>query len=250
MFRNNRQRSRTSSHRHFAGRRSSVFHIEQLECRQMLSGAPPTALDDTYSVGPINPLNIDSVNDGPGFRLTEGVTDPGPGGGGISIGDQQFVMIRFSVSTIDPMRTYEMGGQFGGFRGNGYIFGAIVALTDENDVPDSVDLSTPDVLGTTLIPVFNEADPDRSFITSGKLSVELSRGFYAAVFGSGKFGATSDGFSPFVSSQNHEYILLQHRRLVGYAESYDPRLCPIGRRLRRRAGQRQRPGRRRADRDG
>ncbi len=168
----------------------------------MLSGAPPTALDDTYSVGPINPLSIDSINDGPGSRLTEGVTDPGPGGGGISISDQQFVMIRFQVSTIDPIRTYEIGGQFGGFRGNGNIFGAIVALTDINDVPDSVDLSTPDVLGTTLIPVFNEADPDRSFITSGKLSLELSRGFYAAVFGSGKFGATSDGFSPFVSSQN------------------------------------------------
>ncbi len=202
MFRNNRQRSRASSHRTFAGRGSSVFHIERLECRQMLSGAPPTALDDTYAVGPINPLSIDSINDGPGFRLLGGVPDPGSGGGGIAIMDEQFVMMRFSFATSGPMRTYEMGGQFGGFRGNGYIFGAIVALSGANDVPDSVDLSTPDVLGTTLIPVFNEADPDRSFITSGKLSVELAPGYYAAVFGSGKFGATSDGFSPFVSMPN------------------------------------------------
>jgi VCBS repeat-containing protein len=178
--------------------------IERLEDRQLLSGAPPTALDDTYAVGPVNPLSIDSINDGPGSRLMQGASDPGPSGGGIAIGDNQFVMIRFQVPAPDPVRTFEMGGQFGGFRGNGYIFGAIVALTDENDVPDSVDLSTPDVLGTTLIPVFNEADPDRSFITRGKLSVEISRGFYAAVFGSGKFGATSDGFSPFVSMPNSD----------------------------------------------
>ncbi|NOZ38879.1 MAG: hypothetical protein GXP24_01465 [Planctomycetes bacterium] len=70
----------------------------------------------------------------------------------------------------------------------GTFFGAIVALDDENDFPDSGDFSTPDFLGSTLLtfPVLS----DEVF---GDLSLSLDPGWYALIFGSGLFDTTGGG---------------------------------------------------------
>jgi len=101
----------------------------------------------------------------------------------------QFLGARFVVDST--VKTTSIGGHFisdGGPAGNGKFFGGIVALTTQSDFPDSIDLSTPDVLGTTLLTF-----PDPSSEVSAPLEVTLSPGIYAVVFGTGLFGATSSG---------------------------------------------------------
>jgi hypothetical protein len=68
------------------------------------------------------------------------------------------------------------------------LFAAIVLLKNENDFPDSEDLSTSDVLGTTLIDF-----PEPSEETWGELAITLEPGWYALVFGGGLFGANGAG---------------------------------------------------------
>ena len=160
----------------------------------MLSGAPPQALDDTYAVPIDDPLVVHSPTTTVGTRLSQPISIPPHGlSGGSSIIPEQFLMIRFEVSGL--VRTSQIGGLVGSFGENAQVFGAIVALTDRDDVPDSVDLSTPDVLGHTLVRATEPAS-----VNAGKLAVELSEGWYAIVFGTGRFGATSDGFAPTVDA--------------------------------------------------
>lgn len=68
------------------------------------------------------------------------------------------------------------------------FFGAIVELDDEHDFPDSGDLSTSDVVGSTLLTF-----PEPSDEVFGDLAKQLESGWYALVFGSGLFGATGSG---------------------------------------------------------
>jgi hypothetical protein len=97
-----------------------------------------------------------------------------------------FVGARFEVK--ETSLTTRIGGHFLGGFDNDTFFGALVRLTDPIDFPDSVDLSTPDVLGSTLM-LF----PEPSSEVFGNLSVELTPGWYAVMFGSGLFGATGRG---------------------------------------------------------
>jgi hypothetical protein len=69
--------------------------------------------------------------------------------------------------------------------GNGQIFGVIAALDDGLDVPD---LDT-DVIAQTLLTL---PTPGFSDNVSGSVSALLQPGWYALVFGSGRYGATSD----------------------------------------------------------
>jgi len=88
-----------------------------------------------------------------------------------------------------PVITSQIGGHFVKNTGaNESFFGAIVALADENDFPDSGNLSTPDVVGTTLL-----SFPEPSNEIFGAIAKPLSPGWYALVFGSGLFGATGRG---------------------------------------------------------
>jgi hypothetical protein len=103
-----------------------------------------------------------------------------------SVDDRQFVGVRFDVTST--VTTGTIGGHFGGF---GNFFGAIVALSGPTDVPDSFSLSTPDVLGSTLINF-----PFPSDDTSAPLTLTLTPGWYALVFGSGLFAATGGGYAP------------------------------------------------------
>src|SRR5690349_6005324 len=67
---------------------------------------------------------------------------------GTNVKDTVFVGARFQLS--EPVVTSEIGGHFVGPI-SGSFFGAIVELTSESDFPNSNDLTTPDVLATTLL---------------------------------------------------------------------------------------------------
>jgi len=64
-------------------------------------------------------------------------------------------------------------------------------LDDESDFPDSGDLSTPDVLGSTELTF-----PVPSAEVFGDLNLTLEPGWYALVFGSGLFGTSGNGAAP------------------------------------------------------
>ena len=113
--------------------------------------------------------------------------------GGVTVYDRQFLGVRFQLD--NTVITESIGGHFTAtVFGNGRIFGALVRLDDLSDFPDSTDLSTPDVLGTTLLspPQF----PTPSGDTAGDLHLTLPPGAYAMVFGSGLFGATATAAAP------------------------------------------------------
>jgi len=105
---------------------------------------------------------------------------------GENVKPNAFTGVRFQLN--QPSITSKVGGHFAGPSPNTTIFGAIIRLDNENDFPDSVDLSTSDVLGTALL-TFTELS-DELF---GDLTVSLDPGWYALIFGSGLFGATGNG---------------------------------------------------------
>jgi len=104
---------------------------------------------------------------------------------GLALNNFFWPMHRFEITSPVPL------GSVGGFftndsGGQRTIFGAVVALSGPIDFPNSLDLSTSDVLGVTLVNV-GLADSDYS----GSISLTLNPGWYTLAFGSGKFGADS-----------------------------------------------------------
>ncbi len=95
----------------------------------------------------------------------------------------------FNIQVTTPVHVTDIGGHFYDFSttGNGKIFGAIVPVTSITAPPASPTLSS-GVLGTTLITL---PTPGTSNNVSGALPLDLAPGFYAVLFGSGKFGATA-----------------------------------------------------------
>ncbi len=113
--------------------------------------------------------------------------------------------------------------QVGGYFSNNtttsqVIFGAIISLTAADDLPDSVDFSTPDLIDTTLITI---GTTDSIYL--GNLALTLSPGFYALAFGTDAFGASSGIDNPFLTMPFHEndqhplfpYIALQSSHPTG-----------------------------------
>ena len=107
---------------------------------------------------------------------------------GANISSTTFNGVRFQVA--QPSITTQIGGHFVSPSG-GDFFGAIVALEDENDFPDSGDLSASDVLGHAELTF-----PVDSQEVFGDLSLFLDPGWYALVFGSGLFGTVNSGAMP------------------------------------------------------
>ncbi len=99
-----------------------------------------------------------------------------------------FTGVRFQLT--QPVITSQIGGHFVEAN-SGSFFGAIVALDDESDFPDSGDFSSSDFLGSTLLTF-----PHPSAEVFGDLSLSLDPGWYALVFGSGLFEATGAGAAP------------------------------------------------------
>ena len=107
--------------------------------------------------------------------------------GGTNINPFVYAGVRFELTR--PVVTSQVGGHFVAFTG-GTFFGAIVKLDGPNDFPDSGNLSTPDVFGATTLTF-----PALSAETYGDLTLPLSPGWYALVFGSGLFGTNGWGAS-------------------------------------------------------
>ena len=106
---------------------------------------------------------------------------------GENIRPTAFSGVRFELT--QPVVTKSVGGHFvGPPDSDAEFFAAIVMLTSPDDFPDSDDLSTPDVLGTTLLDF-----PEPSEETSSEMELALHPGWYALVFGSGLFGASGSG---------------------------------------------------------
>jgi hypothetical protein len=107
----------------------------------------------------------------------------------VNVSSAVFGGVRFQLST--PVVTTQIGGHFVGRPDADHsFFGAIVELDGNGDFPDSVDLSTSDVRGVTLLTF-----PSVSAEVSSQLNVLLEPGWYALVFGSGLFNATGAGAS-------------------------------------------------------
>jgi hypothetical protein len=108
---------------------------------------------------------------------------------GVNVSRAVFGGVRFRLTT--PVALSHVGGHFVARAGaDRSFFGAIVRLEGETDYPDSIDLSTPDVRGATLLTF-----PSASAEAFGQLDLTLEPGLYALVFGSGLFGATGAGAS-------------------------------------------------------
>jgi len=107
---------------------------------------------------------------------------------GLSVGSNQFLGSKFSIT-----KTFEVsaiGGHIGGLTGfGGDVFGAIVKLSGPSALPTGSPFTGSEVLASTVfIPDFPSSD------VSVPLSVILTPGDYAIIFGSGLFGATGGGF--------------------------------------------------------
>lgn len=132
---------------------------------------------------------------------------------GKSINNRYFVGARFYVASQTSVES--IGGWFApewdvaGPKGG--IFGAIISLDSQNDFPDSLDLSTPDVLAHTIV----DLDWGPSTLVSrdytASLPITLDSGWYAIQFGSGLFGATGFSAAPSVNTDVGAPDYLTHR---------------------------------------
>ena len=104
---------------------------------------------------------------------------------GLVVDDHFWPTHRFEIGS--PTVVASVGGYFDNTTAGAIsIFGAIVSLSGATDFPDSLDLSSADVIGTTVIEVLPPAG-----LYSGDLPISLAPGWYALAFGTGKFGADS-----------------------------------------------------------
>lgn len=109
-------------------------------------------------------------------------------GQGVALSSTFYTGWRFEV-TNGPLVTTGIGAHFAG-NGGATLFGAIVQLTGPQDSPDRFDLTSSDVLSTT---VFNGPTGIASQELSTPMTVELQNGWYLVIFGAGAFGASSSG---------------------------------------------------------
>ncbi|MBN2375242.1 MAG: PEP-CTERM sorting domain-containing protein [Sedimentisphaerales bacterium] len=107
--------------------------------------------------------------------------------GHMLLGHTQFGGVRFELTST--MQVDAIGGHFATYYpgGSPNLFGALISLTGETDVPDSSNLSTPDVLRTVA---FDPTGTSSDHIIDID-PVLLSPGWYAVVFGAGLHGAVT-----------------------------------------------------------
>jgi len=110
------------------------------------------------------------------------------GGGSLNLG--QFLGSRFSIT--ETVEVTSIGGHIGGIGVSPELFGVIVELPGPSVLPAGSPFTGSEVLASTVF-----TPPGPSSDVSVPLSVILTPGDYAIIFGSGLFGATSStGFTP------------------------------------------------------
>jgi hypothetical protein len=106
----------------------------------------------------------------------------------IEISDNQWVYHRFQISATTALES--VGGVFvNSGAADVIVFGAVISLSGPSDLPDSIDLTTADVVGTTLVSL-----PGSTYLASefsAMINLQLAPGWYAIGFGTGAFGASS-----------------------------------------------------------
>lgn len=108
--------------------------------------------------------------------------------------ENQSLGVKFHVSK--PVTTGSIGGYFGPYGSvESDIVGAIVRLRGPYDFPNSFDLTTRDVLGTTNIHIATTAGN-----YAGDLSVNLKGGWYALVFAATGSGDANNALMPRMAS--------------------------------------------------
>jgi hypothetical protein len=107
-------------------------------------------------------------------------------GSGLSLSSEFYAASNFQV--LQTVETGSIGGHLKDFESEGDIFGAIVRTTGPTDRISPSDLEGEDLLGATRILL-----PYPSDHVGGNLRVTLEPGWYAVVFGSGRFGADGEG---------------------------------------------------------
>ena len=147
-------------------------------------------------------------------------------GGGIGVSEDFFSGVRFELT--EPAEIGSIGGMFSS-REDGTIFGAVVELPGGFSYPDPPDLSGNDVLGTTLLelPPFIDGIQD----ISAPLELSLDPGWYALMFGSGKFGATGNATAGGENPNPHptaDIITLRQSDGFGIRQASDPRFYLAG----------------------
>ncbi len=109
--------------------------------------------------------------------------------GGTTLSGTQFLGSRFSVTST--VQVGSIGGNIAEFAG-GDLFGAIIGLSSPLALPTGSPFTLAEVIASTT---FTGTSLSADILVP--LSVTLSPGDYALVFGSGEFGATGTGFMPF-----------------------------------------------------
>jgi hypothetical protein len=104
---------------------------------------------------------------------------------GLNISSVQFLGSRFHIDTTTEVT--HIGGHMGITTGD--LFGVIVSLSGPNALPSGNPFDSSEIVASTK---FNPGSPSSDFLTP--LSVTLSAGDYALIFGSGQFGAVGQGF--------------------------------------------------------
>lgn len=120
---------------------------------------------------------------------------------GYSIDDYQFLGWRFQIN--ETLQVRNIGGHFAGYADR-EIFGAIAPLSDLTALPQGIpeDLEELSLAATTFSVPSNDNDPNTSSVVLlTPLSVTLTPGYYALIFGSGLFGASGSDAMPFPESQ-------------------------------------------------
>lgn len=153
---------------------------------------PPVAVADRYEVEENTALVVDSaLQPSIGPRVFESAPATAPYDRlDISITALRSAGARFQI--VEPTRIGLAGAAL---RANTLerdraVFATIVALSGPEDFPDSHDLSTPDVVGRTRLPL-----PERpnSALVSNHISIDLLPGWYALMFGTDGLGSGGQG---------------------------------------------------------
>jgi hypothetical protein len=145
-------------------------------------------------------------------------------GGALGIHDNFVQFHRFEVTSATTLAS--VGGVFKSSL-TVDVFAAVISLTGSNDFPDSFDLSTPDVIGTTLISITPTGNSGGEF--EGLFNLALTPGWYAIGFGTNAFGASSIGTTSGLSMPSHDVDLAPsqlpftlRRSPAAYTGQYNP----------------------------
>jgi hypothetical protein len=138
------------------------------------TGSPDTGAPDTGSGG--TPVSYECV-----AAITGNETNSA-----LVLSDNFWPGFRFQVPAGGAVATTGIGVNIRSSAA-GTVFAALVALTGPSDGPDSANLTSSDVLATTLLPL--PGGPS-STTTIEPITASLGPGWYAAVFGTNAFGAS------------------------------------------------------------